>query len=496
MCGGSKQATGNAKKFPAGIEPRPSLAAVSPLVEMLGGTLLTNTGTVSSTLDALAGKQAIGLFFSVHGNPQCDDFLPKLANWYSSSLQAKGFEVIFMNADGPKTDGMETPWLALPPGSGKQRELCEARFAISSSPALVVLDTRGRVLTTDGVTAISSDHAGNQFPWKDPKPREILDGAKILGQAGQELDCNALHGRVFAILFSRRCDRTAKGFTTKLAGWYSKSLKDKGLEVLFISSDKDEATFVTFFGEQPWLALDFADERRKDQLSHLLGSGIPKLVIVDKDDTIITKDGRTVLNGDPDGLEFPWYTTVHNFLNGPGDVQFVPTVVVFCETSDDETKQAVEKVMSGCARLYIMQQRANGDDDPKYKFSIATMCQGVEGVVPRLRRMLSLPTLTPAKHEHPLQSHVSFQEAVCDGCQTKLTPETGRFKCTEGCNFDFCSKCNETAVVVVPRPPKLMILNFASQGTFYEGPEGDITTEVIEKTLADCTADRLKKRYI
>ena len=40
-------------------------------------------------------------------------------------------------------------------------------------------------------------------------------------------------------------------------------LKAKGLEVVFVSSDRDEASFKEYFGEMPWLALDFSDRKLK-----------------------------------------------------------------------------------------------------------------------------------------------------------------------------------------------------------------------------------------
>ena len=40
-------------------------------------------------------------------------------------------------------------------------------------------------------------------------------------------------------------------------------LKAKGLEVIFVSSDRDEASFMEYFGEMPWLALDFSERKLK-----------------------------------------------------------------------------------------------------------------------------------------------------------------------------------------------------------------------------------------
>ena len=33
--------------------------------------------------------------------------------------------------------------------------------------------------------------------------------------------------------------------------------------MIFVSSDRDEASFMEYFGEMPWLALDFSDRKLK-----------------------------------------------------------------------------------------------------------------------------------------------------------------------------------------------------------------------------------------
>ena len=50
-----------------------------------------------------------------------------------------------------------------------------------------------------------------------------------------------------------------------------------------------------------WLALDYADRGRKDELSKLYGvRGIPMLVVVNSDGSVITSEGRDdVMSGGP-----------------------------------------------------------------------------------------------------------------------------------------------------------------------------------------------------
>merc|ERR1712139_510607 len=112
---------------------------------------------------------------------------------------------------------------------------------------------------------------------------EALFGSKLLSASGEVSTTEALAGKkAIALYFSAHWCPPCRGFTPQLAEWYTANLKDKGLEVVFVSSDKDEPAFNEYFGEQPWLALPFADRDRKAALNKKFKvNGVPSLVIVD-----------------------------------------------------------------------------------------------------------------------------------------------------------------------------------------------------------------------
>jgi len=94
---------------------------------------------------------------------------------------------------------------------------------------------------------------------------------------------------------------------TPIFGEIYKELKSKGknFEVVFASSDKDEAAFTEYHGEQPWLAMKFSERDLKNKLSAKYKvSGIPSLVILDEKGDVLNKDGRTAVMKDPEA--FPW----------------------------------------------------------------------------------------------------------------------------------------------------------------------------------------------
>jgi nucleoredoxin len=88
---------------------------------------------------------------------------------------------------------------------------------------------------------------------------------------------------------------------------YSKTFKDKGMEVVFVSSDKDQDAFDSYYGEQPWVALPYDQRDLKASLSKKFKvQGIPSFVILDPSGTLITKDGKAEIMKDSEGIKYPW----------------------------------------------------------------------------------------------------------------------------------------------------------------------------------------------
>merc|ERR1712232_244234 len=351
-----------------------------------------------STAEALAGKQAVALYFSAHWCPPCRGFTPKLADWYKKDLAAKGLEVVFVSSD--KDDGSfkeyfgEMPWLAMPFENREKKNELSKKFKISGIPALIIVDADGKTITKDGREAVSSDPTGLEFPWRPVPPQELLAAAKLINGKGESVSMSdAVKGKsAVALYFSAHWCPPCRGFTPKLAEWYTKNLSAKGLEVIFVSSDRDEASFKEYFAEQPWLALDFADRAAKEKLSAAFGvSGIPSLVILDADLKTITTDGRSAISADPEGLEMPWHPKpVSNLKHGPGSINEVPTLLLFCETSEDAAKKALESMLTPVAEKFQKAAEA-ASSDPEFAFTIVT---DAGGLAEKIRGMVGLAEKT------------------------------------------------------------------------------------------------------
>ena len=161
---------------------------------IFGAKLLRGTAE-EPTAAALAGKKAVGLYFSAHWCPPCKMFTPQLAKQYEAHYKAKGLEIVYVSSDRNQGsfDGYfgEMPWLAVPFGGTEElRQKLGSRFKVRGIPTLVIIDGEtGELITADGREAVSGDPTGEKFPWhpptKEEKARAVLEalGADIVAAA-------------------------------------------------------------------------------------------------------------------------------------------------------------------------------------------------------------------------------------------------------------------------------------------------------------------------
>ena len=99
---------------------------------------------------------------------------------------------------------------------------------------------------------------------------EKLLGTTLAGAQGAEKSTSdALSGKeVVGLYFSAHWCPPCRGFTPKLAEAYKGLVAgNKPIEIVFVSSDRDEAAFSEYFGEMPWLALPYSARDKKNELS-------------------------------------------------------------------------------------------------------------------------------------------------------------------------------------------------------------------------------------
>jgi nucleoredoxin len=368
---------------------------IATFVELFGEKLQGKRGEISIE-EALAGKEAIGIYFSAHWCPPCRGFIPELGKSYKNSLQSKGMEIIFVSSDRSEKDFQsyykEMPWLAVPYSRRDVHQSLNKKFKVQGIPSLVILDKAGQVITQDGRSKVSADPQGQSFPWK-PMPfaeaigNNFRNGDAVVGK-------DAIAGKTLGIYFSAHWCPPCRGFTPTLAKHY-KAYKERGLpfEIVFSTADRDEASFESYYKEMvveggDWLAIPWSSSKQRSELdSHFEVSGIPCLVIVDENGRVINKNARAAIESDPTGEGFPWAPPAVGDLASPEGINEAASVCVFMEGVGLEQRKYLLSQMEEVSKKYIEAGRAKGND-PAYRFFAAT---SDDGAVPQIRNLCRLP---------------------------------------------------------------------------------------------------------
>ena len=147
-----------------------------------------------------------------------------------------------------------------------------------------------------------------------------FDWTTVFGPKLSKGDTNTvLTGKVVGVYFSAHWCGPCRSFTPMLTDFYKNLSASKNFEVVFVSSDKDQASFDDYFGSMPWAALPFGERDLKAKLSQKFGvRGIPSLVWMDENGELLTKNGREKVMSDMSGASFPWRPkTMGQILTGP-----------------------------------------------------------------------------------------------------------------------------------------------------------------------------------
>jgi len=366
-----------------------AVASSSAFVSLLGETLKSKDGTVK-TADAIKDKY-VALYFSAHWCPPCRGFTPKLSEWYTKDLKTKGLEVVFVSSDkGEKEFDSyygEQPWLALPYEDRERKAALSKQFKVQGIPTLVILDKDGSVITTKGRGAVSEDPTGENLPWHPPTFEEAL-GNEFVKADGSKVTKDSLKGKYLGVYFSAHWCGPCRNFTPKLAEWYKNDLSKKNFEIIFVSSDRDQASFDGYLSEMPWLALPFSDRARKGMLSDMFDvEGIPTFAIVGPDGKIVNSDGRSAVSADPTGKEFPWYPKpVNDLSSGASAINDLPSLCVLMEKASNEKKEEATKALEAVAKPVYENAKVSGKDPDMAFFT----CTQVGGLCARLREMTKL----------------------------------------------------------------------------------------------------------
>ncbi|XP_054823481.1 probable nucleoredoxin 1 [Prosopis cineraria] len=265
----------------------------------------------------LEGK-TVGLYFSSFSRGASAEFTQKLVEVYGKLKEkSEDFEIVLISIRDDEASfkqGLKNvPWLALP-YKDKSCEKLARYFELSTLPALVIIGPDGKTLHSNVVEAIE-EHGVTAYPFTPEKFSELAEIEKVkeetqtlesilvsgdldfvLGKDGVKVPVSDLVGKTVLLYFSAHWCPPCRAFLPKLMEAYHKiKAKDNALEVVFISSDSDEASFNDFFAGMPWLALPFGDSRKSFLSRKFKVSGIPMLVAIGPSGRTVTKEARDLV---------------------------------------------------------------------------------------------------------------------------------------------------------------------------------------------------------
>jgi len=200
---------------------------------------------------------------------------------------------------------------------------------------------------------------------------------------------------VIGFYFSAHWCPPCRGFTPQLGTKY-KALKEAGkdLEIVFVSSDRDEKAFTSYHDEMPWLALPYSKRSEKAELSRMFGvNGIPSLIFVDgKTGKLITDEGRGGVSTSTYIEDFPYHPKPLNDLSGSiSGINDKSSLLVLMESVASEQQGKIKEQLLALAEKELA--KPDGDQRCQRFF---TGCGG--GPVGRVRSMCKLSDKEDSPH--------------------------------------------------------------------------------------------------
>ena len=159
-----------------------------------------------------------------------------------------------------------------------------------------------------------------------PSSNELVDAASVVGNEQQQ-------NKIVLIYFSAYWCAPCSYFTPILAGLYQTLQQRLGqeqqeqrdnfcaayptpcspssslpFEVIYCGMDKTTAQYTRYTQKMPWFCVPFGNQVLTSRLvTHYRANTIPHLVVLDRDGrTVLTNDGVTQVQQDPQGMHFPW----------------------------------------------------------------------------------------------------------------------------------------------------------------------------------------------
>merc|ERR1712048_949373 len=145
------------------------------------------------------------VYFSAHWCPPCRGFTPKLAEFHKKHAASKNFETVFVSSDKDQAAFddyyKDMPWTALPYSERGLKDSLSKMCKVKGIPSLVIFGPDGKIITTDGRSAIMENFDDAEgFPWVPPTFQEAL-GTEFLNSDWGTVGLEAIQGKTLGLYF-------------------------------------------------------------------------------------------------------------------------------------------------------------------------------------------------------------------------------------------------------------------------------------------------------
>lgn len=324
----------------------------------------------------------------------------------------------------------------------------------------------------------------------DQRLSDILANVTTLRKPdGSTVDAKEAFSKdVIGFYFSAHWCPPCRGFTPVLSEKYT-ALKAAGkeFELIFVSSDQDQSGYESYHGEMSFLSLPYEYRDEKSALSSLFKvSGIPALVFVDANKKLITDNGRSGISSKTYIEDFPYHPKpVNDLADDASGINDNAALILLMEGASEEEKQNLTKELLEIAKTE--QAKAN----PSIPLFFTAAVSG--GPTAQIRTNCGFDAVV-APHEHKLDTADAKAGGwYCDGCSKR---DEERYRCSEGCDFDYCGKCNQKSSSGTQVDAEMMILDLADDGAYYKQKlaGAKVTAESIKDFMKAFEAKELTKQ--
>lgn len=373
----------------------------TPMEVLLGSELVQSGGKTVKTADELGSADVVGIYFSAHWCPPCRGFTPVLAELVKEAREmGLAFSVVFASSDSDQKEFddylAEMPWSAVPFKNRDIKAKLSKKYKVSGIPTLVLVDANtGEVIDKNGRSAVQDLSA---FPWRPPSVADILETATLIRCGNDGISAGGKNasntttikdvqssGSRVLLYFSAHWCPPCRRFTPELVSFYNKAKEaGKKVEVIFISSDRNEDDYQEYTAEMPWLAVSMHNTGVKKKLSAACEvEGIPTLVLLDSELNIETTDARSFVDKDDAVESFPdgWVPPlVMDVEDDPSRLNDDLCVVALME----EAPKAQDDIISALTEVATEEKEA-GTDVAFYHSS-----ENSGRITPQIRKLLGL----------------------------------------------------------------------------------------------------------